>query len=485
MAHHILNGNNNKSGSGRPASITLPTSKHITQENYDYELKKLMERERQLMATQQQLPKDNNVITSQKTPYIPSGDGLYRYVQQQQATSPIDQRVLPPTSATISANSLPVKPLRIIIIRHAERVDAVLGSDWSKKSFDRNGRYVRFSEHLPDVLPHRSYLHHYVIDVPLTNRGRMHAFKTGKALLLNGYGADICYTSPSLRCVQSANGILTGMGKKNVPMRLEPGLFECYLNDFKRTLCFMTKDELKTNGYNIDPSYQALIPFMRPHDSQIDYYERCRTFMDKITERHQATGGTILIAAHAPSLEGLTRHLTGGKFQPEKLFDIARRVPFLAMTIVEKNGINSPWLFRTRPLQTNSTQSLQELPFELISPSTPLGMIGNNHSMTPQGQQQIHRQQQQQQQKQNQQPSQIQTAAAYAKQNQQPPQIQTGATYTQQNQQPKQQTATSIENLQIKPPNGLIPIDLKKVVKSSTAPNLRMSNSLSEMFRVI
>ncbi len=52
----------------------------------------------------------------------------------------IDQRLLPVR-----------KPLRIIIIRHAERADAVLGSDWSKKSFDRTGRYIRFSEHLPDA----------------------------------------------------------------------------------------------------------------------------------------------------------------------------------------------------------------------------------------------------------------------------------------------------------------------------------------------
>ena len=69
-------------------------------------------------------------------------------------------------------------------------------------------------------LPTRSYLHHYVIDVPLTNRGRVHAFKTGKALLLNGYAADICYTSPSLRCVQTADGILTGMSRRTVPMQL-------------------------------------------------------------------------------------------------------------------------------------------------------------------------------------------------------------------------------------------------------------------------
>lgn len=54
----------------------------------------------------------------------------------------------------------------------------------------------------------------------------MHAFKTGKALLFNGYAADICYTSPSLRCVQSADGILNGMNRKNVPMQLVSLFFE-------------------------------------------------------------------------------------------------------------------------------------------------------------------------------------------------------------------------------------------------------------------
>ena len=69
-------------------------------------------------------------------------------------------------------------------------------------------------------LPARSYLHHYVIDVPLTNRGRLHAYRTGKTLLANGYAADLCYTSPSLRCVQSADKILSGMGRKHITMQL-------------------------------------------------------------------------------------------------------------------------------------------------------------------------------------------------------------------------------------------------------------------------
>jgi hypothetical protein len=104
----------------------------------------------------------------------------------------------------------------------------------------------------------------------------------------------------------------------------------------------MTKDELAANGYNIDKSYQSLMPFMRPHDSQLDYYERCRAIMDVITERHQATGGTILLVARkffaivsrmikvllhildAPSLEGLTRHLSSGKLQPGLLILLSK-----------------------------------------------------------------------------------------------------------------------------------------------------------------
>ncbi|CAF3352238.1 unnamed protein product [Rotaria socialis] len=452
MAHNTSpNGINNNNR--RISSMLAPTNNQMTQNPYDVELMQLMEQERQSVAAQQQLQRANMAAKQQQQQqyqYLPYTNEMYSDVQSQSAAQ-INRRILPTS-----------KPLRIIIIRHAERADAVLGSDWSKKSFDRAGRYIRFSEHLPDSLPTRSYLHHYVIDVPLTNRGRMHAFKTGKALLFNGYVADICYTSPSLRCVQSADGILNGMNRKNVPMQLEPGLFECYLNDFKRTLCFMTKDELAANGYNIEKSYQSLMPFMRPHDSQLDYYERCRGIMDVITERHQATGGTVLIVAHAPSLEGLTRHLSGGKLQPEKLFDIARRVPFLAMTIVEKNGIDRPWLFRTQPLQTSTTQSMLEVALELAKPPTPVpAAIPPHHHPVPQLKQLPIPPPPPAP------PSSIKMIPAQSQQ--------------EQDQQRLQQT----QNLRIRVPTGPIPMDPKKVVKSSTAPNLPTSNSLSEMFRVI
>jgi outer membrane biosynthesis protein TonB len=128
----------------------------------------------------------------------------------------------------------------------------------------------------------------------------------------------------------------------------------------------------------------------------------------------------------------------------EKLFDIARRVPFLAMTILEKNSMDSPWLFRTQPLQAGTTPSVHEVPPEPTQPPPPTF----HHPVVQQKPQ----------------------AAAIQMTPAQPQQEQ----HLQQNQ-----------NLRPRVPTGPIPIDPKKVVKSSTAPNLPTSNSLSEMFRVI
>ena len=129
----------------------------------------------------------------------------------------------------------------------------------------------------------------------------------------------------------------------------------------------------------------------------------------------------------------------------EKLFDIARRVPFLAMTIIEKNNLDSPWLFRTQPLQTGATPSIREVSLELAPPPTP---VLNQPAM---------------QQKQVKQPLHFPT----------PPPVH------------EQQRLEQMSNLRARPPLGPMPVDPKKVAKSSTAPNLPTSNSLSEMFRVI
>jgi hypothetical protein len=163
------------------------------------------------------------------------------------------------------------------------------------------------------------------------------------------------------------------------------------------------------------------------------------------------------------------------------------------MTIVEKNGIDGTWLFRTQPLQIDQTQSMREISLQLAPIPTPVPMTDQNHSMTQHEQQQQlqqrqhHHQQQQQQQQHKQQQQQQQQKQQ--QQQQKSSQAQAAAVYTQQNQQQQQQQQQQgpqhIEHIRHRSFAGPIPTEPTKVAKSSTAPNLRTSNSLSEMFRVI
>lgn len=119
------------------------------------------------------------------------------------------------------------------------------------------------------------------------------------------------------------------------------------------------------------------------------------------------------------------------------------------MTIIEKHNIHSPWLFRTRPLQTNETKSTREVvPSETVAESS--------HNNTTMQQMQRHQYQKQQE------PSKLQP-------------------YPQQ----QLQNLSQIDSRTARAAGGPFPLDPKRVVKSSTAPNLHVSHSLSEVFRVI
>jgi hypothetical protein len=128
------------------------------------------------------------------------------------------------------------------------------------------------------------------------------------------------------------------------------------------------------------------------------------------------------------------------------------------MTIVEKNNHDSPWLFRTQPLQAGTPQSQHEVSLQLAQPPTPIPVPITHHPIAQQKQQPTPPPPPPPQQQQQKHTSSIQVTPQRIQQNQ---------------------------ILPARASAGPIPIDPRKVVKSSTAPNLPTSNSLSEMFRVI
>jgi hypothetical protein len=108
----------------------------------------------------------------------------------------------------------------------------------------------------------------------------------------------------------------------------------------------MPDEELINGGYNIDTHYRSQTSNLRLLENEYQYYDRSKDAMKKIIKLHKRTGGTILLVAHAPSLEVLTRHLMNGQPRPERLAELAGKVDFCSMTIVERESSLKPWQFR-------------------------------------------------------------------------------------------------------------------------------------------
>lgn len=101
--------------------------------------------------------------------------------------------------------------LRFFFARHGERVDLAFGPQWIEQSFDRLGKYRRTNLNMPADLPYRASKRDFIGDSPLTEIGQFQARLTGEALGNEGFKIHYCYASPALRCIQTANQILTGI----------------------------------------------------------------------------------------------------------------------------------------------------------------------------------------------------------------------------------------------------------------------------------
>ena len=63
----------------------------------------------------------------------------------------------------------PTRTLRLMFLRHGERINQAFGPDWFKKSFSK-GSYMSFHPNLPKILPKRRHPEQFEYDVPLTGR---------------------------------------------------------------------------------------------------------------------------------------------------------------------------------------------------------------------------------------------------------------------------------------------------------------------------
>jgi broad specificity phosphatase PhoE len=139
-----------------------------------------------------------------------------------------------------------------------------------------------------------------------------------------------------------------GMERRDhVPIRIEPGLFECPHYNHKIVDSFMTKKELMDNRYNIKREYRPIIPKVIVPETLDDYFERSANVIRGIIDRYGHYGGTVLIVTHAPGLLALPDAIKGLKPKIETFYRDVSIFPPLAAYIAEYDG--SKWRYSDQP----------------------------------------------------------------------------------------------------------------------------------------
>lgn len=234
---------------------------------------------------------------------------------------------------------------RIYIFRHAERVDITFGKGWIQLSFDEKGNYHRKNINMPQKIPkRRGGPKDFHRDSPLTEMGLHQAFLTGQALKQIGASIHHVYVSPSLRCVETANGILKGMElQKKLPIKVDLGLFEWMKWSPGGLPKFLDPESLTEYGMNIDKNYkQKFKPDDLKQDEKcLEYFRRSNKLISSILKE---TSGDVLICGHAGSLDGISRELQGLSARGMSDFvGIVTKVPYCGSVVLEEISSAGIW----------------------------------------------------------------------------------------------------------------------------------------------
>ncbi|RWR99404.1 ubiquitin-associated and SH3 domain-containing protein B-like protein [Dinothrombium tinctorium] len=189
----------------------------------------------------------------------------------------------------------------LIVMRHSVRLDCA-HFNWLLDCFDKEGKiYTPKSEEDPETIVIRDR-NEFIADTPLSVSGFDLAAEKGKELLETLGKIDAVFSSPALRCVETA---------KRIAIKIEPGLFEPLTYGLYRQFPqWLSPSLLQANGFPVDVNYEPIISVQSlqteyPHESVVAYFARSKYVTEQILKRFvQAIpeGGKILLVAHASSL---------------------------------------------------------------------------------------------------------------------------------------------------------------------------------------
>jgi broad specificity phosphatase PhoE len=257
--------------------------------------------------------------------------------------------------------------LRLIILRHGERIDLSLGANWYDQVFGGVPEAPPQSyQHpmLPHRLPHRKLTQLYVFDPPITRAGEQASVRRGQDLARLGLTADYCYSSPACRSILTANGILYGMNRRQTSIAIEPFLFEPliwnrHLIGLPVKSAFMGVGDWINAGYNVDRQYSRLANFIDPFETEHGYYVRSQHVLLSIEEQYDKKlfsfgrpkrPTSILITGHAGTPIIFPTIALGEPFNAEEFGQKCGHIQFLQTVVLERDAKTRQW--RNRPIPT-------------------------------------------------------------------------------------------------------------------------------------
>lgn len=222
---------------------------------------------------------------------------------------------------------------RLYVVRHGERVDFTFGPHWIDHSFDYEGSYVQFDMNMPKSLPQRKGTpQSFMEDSPLTVQGLFQARLVGESMRENRITFSHIYSSPALRCIQTADAILSGLSLKKA-IFIEPGIFEWMMWHQNGLPSFMMPGELKAAGFDIDASHHPFWTAFDVNETLSDYYDRCHMVTSSILEKHKNEAGNVLLVSHKGSVDVCVRQLVGhSKLTLIAFRERVSKVPYCAVS---------------------------------------------------------------------------------------------------------------------------------------------------------
>ncbi|NXC13151.1 UBS3A protein, partial [Corythaeola cristata] len=230
----------------------------------------------------------------------------------------------------------------VLVMRHGERVDQVFGKSWLQQCLTADGKYYRADLNFPSTLPKRKdSMKHFEYDPPLSCCGIFQSRLIGEALLDQEVTVSYVYSSPALRCVQTAQHLLLGKAEK--PAR-------CFCNVLTVSPCSSRLT------YICDFIVRGNFPLssLVPSESYEEYVSRSSAVIKQIITACPSKGkSVILIVGHGSSLTSFTRPLIGLPARDSSDFaQVVRKIPSLGMCFCEEIEEENKWQMVNPPVKT-------------------------------------------------------------------------------------------------------------------------------------